>query len=561
MAATRKASSQTPFHSGPYKGTYATREPYDARPEFAVDVANCYVPDPSSPSAYLGRPGFRLLNGGSPIYSSATPFRSQCVYNHTNLDGTVINFLILAGKVFRVDATLSTFTDVTPVGVAISGAITVRVFGASLIGTLMFTDGVNRPWIATNLTATPITGTYIDYDGSGTAWTIYGAPKVYDGALFGILNQVNSVSRRVDISWCNVGDFSIGWQQPNFDNNWTLSQNEAGLLYALESDNLALRYFRESSIGSASGSSVLDLASTATDDALAFNIGTQSPQSIQKYGNGFFFIDALGRPYWYEPGIAPDPIWLQMRTFVEAGNSNFPTTTSIVSTAAIEPTLNLYVVGIYSPSPATQAPVTELHVFDAKTRQYQGRWEVGPGIGIESVGSLVDSAGRSTLIVVGSLTEAPAVGGYVWAMNALVATPEELATEGGVLLTTEGGIDLTTEGQDDIWTDNGSITQYVLTDRLGYSEDVNLNVDSAVAITLNAGPLQITLMTSAQSSAVQGTPAPSTSDDGTFRTVVGCDLMGRGPQVKVEPTTWDEQFALTRIGIKASVSLAGPDDP
>ena len=37
-------------------------------------------------------------------------------------------------------------------------------------GTMVVTDGVNRPWVASNLSSTPITGTYIDFDGMGTAW-------------------------------------------------------------------------------------------------------------------------------------------------------------------------------------------------------------------------------------------------------------------------------------------------------------------------------------------------------------------------------------------------------
>ncbi len=554
MATKQKALRTTPFTSGPFVGVYATREPYDARPEYAVDAVNCYVANPASPSEYVGRPPFRRLNGGDPVYAPGIPFRGQLVYSHTNLDGTTVNFVVIGGHLFRADATLATFTDVTPVGVAISGAIQVRVFGVSLIGTLAFTDGVNRMWIATNLTSTPITGTYIDYDGHGVSWATFGAPKVYNGSAFVILSQVNGVSRRVDISWCNVGDFSTGWQQDDFDNNWTLSQNEAGLLFALESDNTALRYFRELSIGAASGSSVLDLASTATDDALAFNIGTQSPQCVQKFGNGFFFIDAQGRPYWYTPGIAPDPIWKQMRTWVEAGTTNFPSTTAIVSTAVVEPTLNLYLVAIWSPSPGTQSAPLQIHVFDAITRIYQGRWIIGePVNGVEALGVLYDAAGRATIV---ALT----TGGFAWGFNAFISATELLATESGVTLSTEDGVDLTTEGEGQVWTDDGFITQYVQADRLGYAEDVNLNVDSATVITLSQSALQVSLKTSAQITRAQGTPVTNNSDDQTFRTFVGCDMFGRGPQVTVEPLEWNEQFALTRVSIKAALSNASPED-
>lgn len=557
MGTKTKRGRQT-FYSGPFKGVFATRDPYDAETGLLVDAKNGYVADPTNGSGWYGRPGFRQLFNGSPLIAPGTAFRGQAIYNHVQLDGSVINFLVAGGKIFRVDSTLSTKTDVTPVGVTIDGAITTRVFFATLIGTLMATDGVHRPWIATNLTTTPITGTYIDYDGMGVDWTMYGAPRVYGGSAFGILNQVNSVSRREDISWCEPGTLATGWQQAGYDNNWTLSQNEAGLLYALEADNAALRYFRGGSIGAVTGPVGPNLASTATDDAVAFNIGAQASQTIQKFGNGFFFLDALGRPYWYQPGIAPDPIWKQMRSFIEEGSANFPTTTAIVSTAVLEPTLNLYIVGIYSPTPSTQAPVVELHVFDAQTRLYQGRWslrdEDGVAIGIDCIGTLVDSAGRATLI---ALTE----GGYVWAFSALASTPEELSTEAGVLLTTQAGLFITTEGDSQQWTDNGVDPEmYAMTDRLGYDDTITWNVDSCTAITLGPGQLSMSVETSAVAQTIQAKPTPSPSQDGTYRLFGGFDVQGRGPQVTIAPLEFTDQFVLERVSIVAIPSLAGPED-
>lgn len=557
MATKTKRGRQT-FYSGPFKGVFATRDPYDAEPGLLVDAKNGYVADPTNGSGWYGRPGFRQLFNGTPLVSPGVAFRGQAIYCHTNLDGSVINFVVMAGKLFRIDSTLSTATDVTPVGVTIDGSIMTRVFFASLIGTLMVTDGVNRPWIATDLTATPITGTYIDYDGMGVDWTIYGAPRVYGGAAFGILNLVNSVSRRQDVSWSEPGTLGTGWQQATFDNNMTLIQNGGGNIYALESDNVYLTYFREASIGSVTGAVGPGLASTKTDDAVAFNIGSQASQTIQKFGNGVFFLDSLGRPYWYQPGSAPDPIWKQMRSFIEEGSANFPTTTAIVATAVLEPTLNLYIVGIYSPTPSTQAPVIELHVFDAQSRLYQGRWtlrdEDGNAIGIDCIGTLTDSAGRSTLI---ALTE----GGIVWAFSALAATPEELSTEAGLLLTTEAVLFITTEGDPQQWTDNGvDPDMYAMTDRLGYDDTITWNVDSCTAITLNPGQIEMSVETSAVAQTIQAEPTPSPSQDGTYRLFGGFDVQGRGPQVTIAPLTFTEQFALERVSIVAIPSLAGPEE-
>lgn len=558
------AATKTPrLYTGPFKGVFNTRDPYDADPAFLVDAKNLYVADPVSKSGIYGRPGFPLLNDGSPLVTITSPSagRGQAIYPHTMLDGSTINFLVIQGKLFRANSALTSFTDVTPVGVTISAAITTRVFFASVNGELMATDGVHRPWIATNLTSTPITGTYIDYDGAGVEWTLYGAPRVYLGSAFGILNEVNGISRRQDISWCEPGLFATGWQQSGYDNNWTLTQNEAGLLYALESDNLGLRYFREASIGAASGSSTADLQSTATDDALAFNIGSQTSQTIQKFGNGFFFCDAMGRPYYYSPGDAPQPIWQQMRGAVEEATTNYPSATAVVATATIEPTLNLYLVGIWSPTPSTLAAPTRLHVFDAITRLYQGFWEIGPGISIECIGTLLDSAGRARLVVLGSKLEAPAAGGYVWAMNPVGVAPDTLATESLVVLTTEDGDPLTTEGQSEVWTDNGElIDAYATSDRLGYDENVNFNVDSATVITLNGGPIEVTVTASMTASTVEGIPEPSTSQDGTYRLVCGCDAMGRGPQVTVRSLSTDQPFMLERVSLRAVASKAGPED-
>lgn len=560
MAARRKVS-RTTMWTGPFKGVFNTREPFDARPEYLVDAKNGYLPDPGDGSGFYARPGFRLLFGGDAVVVSAAQFRGQEVYSHTMLDGSTINFFVMAGKLFRVDAGLNTATDVSPVGITINADVTTRVFFVSEAGAMAVTDGVNRPWVASDLTTTPITGTYISYDGTGVTWSIYGAPRIYLGAMFGILNQVNGVSRRADVSWSEPGLFATGWQQTDFDNNMTPSQNEGGNIYALISTELGLYYFRGTSIGSISGSNTGTLQSTATSDAIAFNIGAQASQTLRKFGNGFFFCDAQGRPYFYEPGRPPEPIWKQMRSVVEDGSAAFPITTSIVATSTIEPTLNKYLVAIYSANPSTQAPPTKIHVFDAQTRTYEGFLEVAPGIAVECLGIFFDSSGRATLIILGSKLEAPAVGGYVWAFNALAEPHEDLTTEAGVILTTEGGVTLTTEGQEMIWGDNGEVPDiYAMSDRLGYSEDVVYNVDQVTVITGNDAPVRVSIVTASTVDTVEGIPEPSASQDGTYRLVVGCDIFGRGPQVTVKPLTADSQWILHRIAISARPSLAGPED-
>lgn len=547
--------SRQSYTSSEWKGVLTTPEPR-IPPDYLSNLRNGYLADPPNGSAAYARPGITLLNGGEPVETSG---RWQCFHTHTNLDASTINFAVINGKLYRVNAQLTAFEDVTPVGITIDAGITTRVFALSMIGLLAFTDGVNRPWEATNLTSTPITGTYIDYDGVGGAWTAYAGPADYNGAPFMILNEVNGVARRADISWANPGNFAIGWQQPDFDNNWTLSTNDSGPLFALVGTNLALYYFRQASIGSASGVVGPDLASTATEDAIAFNVGTEAAQTVRKFGNTIYFCDAIGRPNSFSPGRAPEDIWKQMRGVVREQNTGFPIATSTVATAVIEPTLNLYIAAIWSLTPSIQDPPSDAFVFDAPTGTYLGPWSFDDdgsgGVGIERLGIFIDSAGRDTMVI-------GAEGGLLYSFNSLGAAPEFLTTESGVLLTTEGGVSLTTEGLPAVWSDNGHVPNFQVTPPpFQYSDDVNWNVDRIIVTTLNDAPISVTTKASQTIETFEGIPEPAPSmDEETWRTVIGSEVMGRGPTVTVGAVTSDQQLMVDGVTIKMVPSLSGPED-
>lgn len=524
-----------------------------------ADARNGYMIDPANGSGLFERPGFSLRNAGDPVHTSVDLFTGQAVYSHAALDGTTINFLVFGGRLYRVNDGISSFVDVTPVGVTIDPSTSTKVFFVSLIGNLIVTDGVNRPWIATNLTSSPVTGTYIDYDGLGVSWSAYGKPTLYGGAIFFILNQVNGIGRRMDLAWCEPGQPDVGYQQPTFDNNWTLETASSGVLYAIQGTNAALYYWRELSIGTATGTVGPDLASTATEDSIGFNVGAQASQTIQQFGNSFLFCDAIGRPWRLTPGAAPEPIWYQLRAIVDQASTAFPTITAQVSTSIIEPTLNKWLVGIWSPSPATGASVTSLHCFDAASGIYEGFWEIAPGISIDCIGTFTDAQGRVTLIVLGSKDEAPATSGYLWTFNGLSSTPQLIAKEDRTtIFVTEGGVRITTEGESAIWRDNGIIPDiFALTGRMGYSDDTLYNPALANVITGTDSPVAVALQTSALPLTVEGTPEPSASEDGTYRTVVGLQGLGRGVQLKLTPTEVLEPWALYSVSVTASVSKAG----
>jgi hypothetical protein len=558
----RQKLSRTTLGCGPWKSVFNTNDPYDASPEFLVDLKNAYIPDAEEGSGAYARAGFFLKNGGARLVVDGDPLirsAGQGMYHHTMLDGSIINFVMVAGRLFRVSGadggSAGTFTDVSPVGITIDRDQFGRVYFCSIVGMLIVTDGVNPPWIGTNLTNTPITGAYIDYDGAAVAWSAFGKPIVKDGALIFMLNQVGGVSRRVDISWSIAGDPTQGYQQPNFDYNWTLETNDADVLFAIEATEQAVIYWRQNSFSAAFGTVGADFRSTATRDSETFNVGCRTCSSVQKFGDSFFFCDSAGRPYRWTVGSAPQAIWKQMRAEVDEARTDQISVNDLMITSAIDATFNLYVVAIWSSDLSTTARPNRIFAFDAPTGAYMGVWSIydfgagaptnNQGIQIDCLGTLWDQANVPRLVVIGAGPEqipGPTDdGGYVW----ILSTTEEAAVSSAC------------------WLDAGALQpdRNAVTDRLGYSEDVVYNVDRATIVLGNSTPCTVSVTTPNAVNTVQGTPSPNTGgDDDTFRLVIGCDVMGRGPSVSVSPTTCTEQWVLQRIALTAVPSTAHPQD-
>lgn len=567
----RQAPKAVRYTSGPWKGTRTTTEPFDDADSLATDAANMYVPDIDQGSGFYARPGFALDNNGAAVTTSSSVFRGQGAFSHTSLDGVTTNFVVFNGKLFRRSATGAAYADVSPSGITIDAGLTTRVYGTTFADQLIITDGVNEPWLATNLSASPITGTKIDYDGMGVAWSAFGPFVVYGGSVFCILNEVDAVARRSDISWSIAGDAATGYQQPDYDFNWTLLQSVGQTapppLFALAGTNTALIYFRELSIGAISGAVGPDLATSATHDAISQNIGTQSPQSVVQYGTTIYFVDQIGRPYRLVPGSEPDAIWLQLRAIVDESSIGFPAITRNVACAAFEPTLNLWFGASWSDIPSASMPCQEGYIFDARTATYLSRLSVADGAQMEAMGNFLDASGRSQLVILGSLTapsgSTPSASGYVWTMNALASNGDVLTTEGGLELTTEAGDLLTTEGNDaDNWNDGDvAPVRYVTGPRFGYDMDQVLTVDRASALLTTASAVAVAMQTSAATETVEGTPTPVVTQDGISRIVVGSSgIQGRGVRVTVTPTTAPDQFSVQQLSLNATVNTAAPDE-
>lgn len=552
MPATKRPVSRTSLMAGPWTGVFDTSDPFDASPSTLRDALNIDIPDPENGSGAYGRNGFALGNAGATVTTFFDPLYPQAIHTHTALDGSTSNFMIVAGKLLRSSAVAllpMTITDVTPAGISINTTGPVSI--TSLLDTIIVNDGLSRPWVGTNLTGSPITGAYIDYDGLGVAWTAYGAPAVYQGAVFFILNVVGGVSRRQDVSWGEPGDATIGWQQATFDNNWTLSQHATGPLFALTATNLALYYFRAQSIGAIQGEVGPNLASTATNDAISAGVGCTAWRTIQQFNTAIFFADARGRVHRYVPGQPPSPIWEQMRGVVRQHGGNDDDQLGTYASSVIDPTLNRYLVTLWRPDPTagTYAMPTTAYSFTADTGKYMGRWTIGDtgsgGVGISVMGLLNDSAlTEPTTVVLGERVVGSQSLGFLWYLR-VQGWPTPDPTQ---------------------WLDNNLLPRIQCrTNPLGEAEDVVYTVDRVTLITSNASACLVTVDAPNASATVAGTPAVNgTSSDGTYRLVAGVSgVQGRGPSVTVSPQSGDptlDQWSLQRVAVVAVASTAGPGD-
>jgi hypothetical protein len=576
---TARRGNTVPFQErvGPWRRVSTTgKDPYDDSSDTLHDAYNGYIPDPRNGSGFFYRPGFVLSNGGTQLAATAN-MRGQGVINHIAQDGTAYNFIVFGGKVYRADAQFVLFVDVTPVGVTISSTATAKVYGTSFGSQLVITDGVNKPWIASNLGSTPITGTYIQFNAGNQAWATFGPPRIYGGSMFFILSHVNSTYARTDIVWSAPGDASVGYQQATYDFRWSLIQTSTDPLYALAATNTQLYYFREHSIGSISGAVGPSLQANATHDALPEGLGTVFPQCVVQFGQVVYFVDQMGRP-WRLESLQPTPIYLQMRGIIEESPIGYPTVNALVASAAYEPYLNLYLVAPFSTNTFLQSPPVQAYAFDVPTAAYDGRWQIAASdasdedpdlsIQIDCMGNFADPSGRQVLVVVGSLLSqdetSPAASGYVWQLNSNVSQGIAITTEALLVITTEAtpALGLATEGTTANWAD-GENPPYraIQTSRIGYAEDRILRVDRVTALVGSEDVLTISADSSAVRQEIECVPTPNPSFDGVNRAVGGFDgMMGRGVSVTVSPRTAFDQASIQSVAIQGSLANAAPDD-
>ena len=531
--------ARTLISSGPWKGVRDTIDPYDdpADPGFLQDATNGYFPDGEGMSGFYSRPGW--IHAAPSYAAASTPPGTQmgCAYTMTALDGTLYRFFAFNAKLYRLSGTgFTTSTDVTPVGVAIDASATPasRIYMTQLGNSLIVSDGVNKPWIGTNLGATPITAAYIDI-GAGGAWSVQGAPVVYQGSLFCIARTVpggSAVTAGLGLVWSEPNQPATGYTQTNYANFWNLIEQSSQPIYALAATNNTLYYFRAQSIGAVQGTPGSNFVSTATRDLVSANVGCTAPASIVQFLDNIFFVDRLGRPYLFVPGAAPVELWKSLRGQIDANPTylQYPLATALVGVGCLVPQLNVVLLAGWSSNPtnnSSNSPLgpSMLYCFDAKTGVYQGRWNFTTYTG-----------GPSTFDVLAQMSDWNSAPSVVSFCNQGISQHLNI-------------LGVTNFSGQQPWMDSYVSTEEVLpqitvkTQRLGYSATKLWNAqDVGSIITQNPNTLTVGITTPYTSTEIDCTSQmQNATHDGTNRTTFGMDVRtARGIQLTVTPTAVSE---------------------
>ena len=293
------------------------------------------------------------------------------------------------------------------------------------VGYLTVRADAGAVWIAgTDALAGGTTGNQAQttnyYAGEGPAYSVFGQPVVHYGALFWIYQQIDVATvptyARTTIGWSEPNEPGVGYQQTDYDNQWTVTQTSQDRLYALAPTNGVLYYFRQLSIGAIAGAPGVNFQGTATHDLVSGNVGCVSPKTVAVVLNTVYFCDSNGLPWRFRAGAAPDPIWKQAVQSTTSPSS-VPSGVATDAWAVVEPNLNLYIVASWPQATISGGsfvyggPPTYARAFDAITGVYMGDWSIAGSLVIE-VGGIVRDANNCPALCI--LQGNAAGTAYVW---------------------------------------------------------------------------------------------------------------------------------------------------
>ena len=370
-----RAPAQLPVSSGAWRGVRDNADSGSQSPDFLQDCINGYFPAPEDGCAVYARPGFNKLTGSTGLESSSAV---QCLFGVVVSFATYV-FAIVNGKVYRQSGAQS-WTDVTPVGPTISTTAP-RIHALFYNDEVIISDGANRPWRASSLTATPIIGTNIQVNSSSQAWYSTIKPTIHGGKLFFAPHAINSVDTPGRLVWSEEADASIGYMQTGYTNFWDPTQTPtiSDYIYAIQGTNDGLFYFRNFSIGVIRGAVNADFTTATTHDGIANSRGISFGATEVCFAENYvWFLDSSNRPCRIRVGSREiEEVWKQMRHRIRKIEQTSGTQYVVHPQLAYAPDLGKIVGFFLQDSSASLFGSRNLYVFDAKTGSYEGRWLIG----------------------------------------------------------------------------------------------------------------------------------------------------------------------------------------
>jgi hypothetical protein len=412
------------IETGPFRGVFDSPDPKESRPTRLFDALNMMIPDLINGSAIVARHGMV----GSTTRLGSVPnsqYTGQGVYLHHRLSHAIDRFCFSGGRFYRWDGG-TTYEDLTPDPIATGISIDPvnPVFCASYNNQLIVSDEQNQPWVYDPQLET---FTLIQINTIGDAWSTKGGPVVYGGKVFFIVKAIGQLDLETEadddldteadvdlttellsgfqnsITWSEELDPLTGYQQDGFDNLWVLTQTSNEVLAALSAEEGALVYFRNTGIGFITGEVNENFRASATKDTISTTVGTDAPAAVISINRRIWFVDLDGRVYRAVVGAGePQQLWFPARREIEdhVGTSANRDNVAQVARVAYHSGYNLVLFTIWDRQ--------TIYAFDADSGVFVGSWSVlgdlGAGVHIDAMGSLIDANNRATFVVQGTRT-------------------------------------------------------------------------------------------------------------------------------------------------------------
>lgn len=345
-----------------------------ARPGYARELLNVYVPPGRPGRRVVGRPGLLPTTG----LSSGTV---QIITQLRKLDGTRYTICICGGVFYTLNWTSKVWTEAVDAtafsGASITLSTTARFYAYSFNDKIIFWDGTNTAWMWDGTT-----------DGGLTKLTAAGVPNAtpvtgpyYVKPFFAKSTEKNA------IIWGEEGDATIGYEAGGYLNVW--SPMGGGPIRAIAATNTALIVAEENRMIRITGAVSTDFQTAATRSDLSETVGTNSPMLVTD--SGVVLLSSQGEPYVIRDGMAD--MWRDCQVATSTMDLG-----TLASAVLLEwPVIDAVLIGVPM-SPNTSISQWLLYRISEDQPRYIGRWDMGIN---DTAGVVLNDALVPTMLVAG----------------------------------------------------------------------------------------------------------------------------------------------------------------